>query len=119
MIEIERSSVDAIKKRLAQDRPLFHSEADFQLALGWCMHETLPKECSIRLDICLLLGGDLRIKIALELKYPTAKFMVCEKGEDFRLSQQGARDQKRYDFWKDVERLETVVKKAVPASRSC
>ncbi len=34
---------------LAAHRPIFHSEADFQHALAWQIHEAMP-DCEIRLE---------------------------------------------------------------------
>ena len=34
---------------LSKSRPIFHSEADFQHALAWQIHERLP-DCQVRLE---------------------------------------------------------------------
>ena len=99
---------------LAQHRPIFHSEADFQHALAWQIHETMP-DCKIRLewpyrkknwhlDIWLSIP-----KIAIELKYRTKKLELKHDGEVFALSNQGAYDFGEYDYLKDIQRLEWVV----------
>ena len=62
---------------LSAYRPVFHSEADFQHALAWHIHETMPerevrleypvsfeKQKAMHLDIWLP-----KEKIAIELKY--------------------------------------------------
>jgi hypothetical protein len=47
--------------------------------------------------------------IALELKYPTRKLACVVAGEEFALKDQAAQDTRRYDFIKDIVRLEHVV----------
>ena len=100
---------------LSQHRPIFHSEADFQFALAWQIHETMPdwkirlewpyrKERNWHLDIWLSIP-----RIAIELKYRTKKLELKYDGEDFALSNQGAYDFGEYDFFKDIQRLERVV----------
>lgn len=53
--------------------------------------------------------------LALELKYVTLRCSVELAGERFDLSNHGAHDLRRYDFIKDLVRLERVVE-AVPTS---
>ena len=100
---------------LAQHRPIFHSEADFQHALAWQIHEIMP-DCEIRLefppfsDKRMYLDIWLSIpRIAIELKFATRKLECKRKGEHFFLRDQSAQDVKRYDFLKDIQRLEQVV----------
>ena len=100
---------------LSQHRPIFHSEADFQHALAWQIHEVMP-DCKIRLewpyrkernwhlDIWLSIP-----RITIELKYRTKKLELKYDGEDFALSNQSAYDFGEYDFFKDIQRLERVV----------
>lgn len=104
--------VHAILKALAHERPVFHSEADFQHAFAWLVHETVPDH-QIRLEYKPLpderLYVDLWIstmRLAIELKYRTRKLAVTHAGEHFGLRQQGAQDIGRYDFLKEVQRLE-------------
>ena len=101
---------------LSKHRPIFHSEADFQFALAWRIHEVIP-DCEIRLewpyrsernrylDIWLPTQG-----IAIELKYVTQQLQWKGNSEDFLLSKHSGHPQKRYDFLKDIQRLEWVVK---------
>ncbi len=100
--------------RLSQERPIFHSEADFQHALAWQIQRALP-DCGVRLeyrpfadeamylDLWLFGAG-----VALELKYATRKLDHSEAGEAFSLKDQSAHDVRRYDFLRDIERLERV-----------
>jgi hypothetical protein len=105
-------------RRLAAERPLFHSEADFQHALAWKIHELAPHaqvrlEVSSgrfdkreRIDILVRMGDQTH---AIELKYKKRK-LECEwAGEKFMLANDGAQDIGRYDFIKDITRLEQFV----------
>lgn len=104
---------------LSQRRPVFHSEADFQHALAWLIHEQEP-DAHIRLEYRPLphepLYLDLWVQhdastsaLAIELKYPTRRLDVYCAGEHFSLRNQAAPDTRRYDFIKDIARLERVV----------
>jgi hypothetical protein len=46
------------------------------------------------------------IRIAIELKYKTKRASPTHHGEAFNLAQQAATPLGRYDYWRDVERLE-------------
>ena len=95
-------------------RPIFHSEADFQHALAWHIHQAIP-DCGVRLEyrpfpnenlyLDLWLSG---IGIALELKYATSRLDHDEGGEILSLRNQSALDVRRYDVVRDIERLEKV-----------
>lgn len=111
-------SINEILTSLAKQRPVFHSEADFQHALAWEIHQRCP-DASIRLERPISSGkGQLHIDLvvvipemclALELKYKTRP-LSCRLGdEQFNLTSHGAEDCGRYDFIKDIERLEHVV----------
>ena len=102
---------------LASDRPVFHSEADFQHALAWRIHaEGLDARIRLewpvewpspteRIYVDLWLPGN---SVAVELKYLTRRLDFERNGERFALRNQGAQDIRRYDFLKDVERLENL-----------
>jgi hypothetical protein len=106
--------------KLSIDRPVFHSEADFQHALAWRIHQEYP-EASMRLEFKPLNIGERmyidiwvvnnEITTAIELKYKTRSFSEKVKGENFELTDQSAQDQGRYDFLKDIQRLQKVVSK--------
>ena len=101
---------------LACDRPVFHSEADFQHALAWCIHDAIP-DGGVRLEfkpfpaepmyLDIWLPG---IGVAVELKYKTRKLNLLREGESFALRDQSAQDISRYDFLKDIQRLEQLRK---------
>jgi len=103
---------------LAKSRPIFHSEADFQHALAWEIQQQ-QKLCSLRLEfkpahldnrIYLDMWiTDESHNLAIELKYKTRSAHVNYGGETFDLQSHSAQDISRYDFLKDVQRLEQVV----------
>ena len=102
---------------LAASRPLFHSEADFQHALAWRIHELCPN-CSIRLEmrpphtenrVYLDIWVTGQRATAIELKYKTRGLRATVDGEAFELRDQSAQNFGRYDFLKDVQRLEQVI----------
>ena len=109
---------------LAEERPVFHSEADFQFALAWAIRERcgfrvrlehpvpLPDEVGY-VDIWTLASQSAA---PVELKYWTRKHEIVTHGERYSLRDQGAQDLSRYDLWKDVARLERIIDEgAAPA----
>lgn len=102
---------------LAASRPIFHSEADFQLALAWGLQrrdplmrvrlETRP-EPGTHLDIACS-RPDLGRFTALELKYLTRLWSGDHDGERFELKNHGAQDVRGYDVVKDISRVERFV----------
>lgn len=118
--------ISGIMKALSSERPAFHSEADFQHAFAWLLHERVPG-ARIRLERPLSVESttlhlDLSIEsadafVAIELKYKTRRFSGSLGGEDFRLANHSANDCGRYDFLKDVHRLERIVC-SVPTPKS-
>lgn len=107
---------------LVRERPVFHSEADFQHHLVWTAHmmdpllrvrlETHPLP-GLRLD--LLLSDPEGDRVAVELKYPTRALRVERDGERFELRNHAGQDLIRYDVVKDVCRLERLVGSGVAA----
>ncbi len=101
---------------LAKHRPIFHSEADFQHALAWQIHKAIPN-CEIRLEMPYRVSQgnwylDIwlqTMEIAIELKYRTKKMEGEKDGEYFFLRNHSGYPQGRYDFLKDIQRLERVV----------
>jgi len=99
------------------NRCIFHSEADFQHAFAWELHRQFPdasirlekpvatKEGVAHLDILVQIGNAL---IAIELKYKSSKFSALVDGETYNLRNHGAQDLGRYDFVKDIRRLESI-----------
>jgi hypothetical protein len=110
--------LNSVLEELAQRRPLFHSEADFQHELAWELRESW-KPRAIRLEwpvtACERPGAlDLMVetargRVGIELKYWKKAFVDKVLGEPFALKNQAAQDISRYDFWKDVARIEDLV----------
>ena len=113
--------VNELMKDLARVRPVFHSEADFQHALAWHIHEVgldprvrlewpvkLP-DSGKRIYVDLYLPGS---EVAMDLGYRTRKLELEYEGEQFALCDQSSQDRGRwttwgrYDFLRDVQRLE-------------
>jgi len=109
----------AVLNNLAEQRPVFYSEADFQHALAWEIQKHLP-DAAIRLEYPLLnfdrpmyldiYVTQLDLVLAIELKYKTRAAEVQIGLEKFTLKNQSAQDIGRYDFVKDIYRLEQMVK---------
>lgn len=113
------SAINRKLEVLSKQRSLFHSEADFQHALAWILHQDAPERV-VRLERPFRFEGecvylDLFVRepsghrLAIELKYKTRKEIVFHEEEEFRLKNQGAQDLARYDFLWDVSRLEKLV----------
>ncbi len=106
--------IDRLMASLADTRKVFHSEADFQHALAWRIQQAMP-ESQIRLEVDVLqiehprryLDIWLPVEgIAIELKYKTRGFELEQDHETFVLRNQSAQTQGRYDFIRDIHRLE-------------
>jgi len=103
-------------RALAQERPIFHSERDFQFWLGWMLREHCGLRPMIEVPLRLFApGAQERVdivadtaqgKTAIELKYLTRELKMNVGGECYRLSNQSAQDMRRYDVLRDIERLE-------------
>ena len=103
---------------LSECRKVFHSEADFQHALAWHIHQTTPKT-QIRLEFPIQVEYqkmyvDIWLpqeKVAIELKYATRSLKLVDNEERFALRNHGAHNHRRYDFLKDIHRLELMCSK--------
>jgi hypothetical protein len=108
-----------VMAQLAKKRPIFHSEADFQHAFAWELHRRLPdsdvslerpyraKAATLHLDMLVQSEGQ---SLAIELKYKTRKFEHSTSDQSYHLSNQSAQDIGRYDFIKDIWRLEEITR---------
>lgn len=115
---IDQAELDDRMASLARQRPVFHSEADFQHALAWHWQQQTPN-AAIRLEYRLPFVGergyaDLWIRDGgrttyIELKYWTRALNVQQGEETYTLANQAAQDISRYDFIKDLERVERAV----------
>jgi len=111
--------VTDVLNELNKERPVFQSEADFQHALAWKIHEKYSG-LAVRLEKRAVLNKEeIYFDIfafndnktaAIEVKYKTKDFNTTVNGEEFRLKNQGAQDQGRHDFIKDISRLEKALK---------
>ena len=107
--------IGEVLSALAKQRSVFHSEADFQHAFAWKIHQLLPT-ASVRLEFPVQVGNQfLHIDVwvgcqgavlAVELKYKTRGLSIRVENEQYHLKSQSAQDIGRYDFLKDVQRLE-------------
>ncbi len=111
-MDIHQILISALNKR-----DIFHSEADFQHHLAWEIHSFSGDSSDIRLEFPLSKSESKRWEycdilvrkpspIGIELKYKTKRSIVEVNNEVFELKQQGAQDLGRYDFLKDINRLE-------------
>lgn len=113
-------------ENLARRRPVFHSEDDFKFELAWELNQHAKMEQvqiefpfhlddekdskgnprNLRLDLRVSVGKQ---RYGIELKYKT-KALEFEKDDlKFKLRNQSAVDQGRYDFMKDVWRIERLI----------
>lgn len=102
---------------IAARRPVFHSEADFQHAFAWELHLQFPEGHirlerlvestlgSLHMDVTAELDGRLH---AFELKYKTRAMAMRIGSELYALQEHVAQPIGRYDFLKDVARLEAI-----------
>lgn len=92
-------NVPDLMNTLAEQRGVYHSEADLQHAFAWEVHCRF-RNSSVRLERPLSANGkklhlDLLIQlpdgpVAVELKYKTRKLTVELEGEAFSLTSQSA-----------------------------
>ncbi len=111
-------NIDTALQSLSQIRPIFHNEADFQFSFAWEIQKQNP-DYGIRLEYKVpqftSRYTDIWIKgenpIAIELKYKPVSMQLQHNKEIFELKKHGAQDIGRYDFLKDVQRLEEIIMK--------
>ena len=117
-MEIEKILIESLKLR-----GVFHSEADFQHHFAWQIQNAY-KNSAIRLEYPISKNSnnkweycDIIIKkpdeIGIELKYKTKLKKYDIGGEIFELKNQGAQDLGRYDFLKDISRLENWIEQGI------
>jgi hypothetical protein len=109
--------LDEVLDDLSALRPIFHSEADFQLALAWQIQqrdaamlvrlETRPA-AGVHLDLAFS-RPDLGRSTAIELKYLTRAWSGVVDGERYELKDHGAQDIRAYDVVKDIVRVERFI----------
>lgn len=104
------AKLNRIVQSLAINRPFFYSEADFQHSLalelerqGYNVYLEYPINGE-HIDIIIEKDGWY---YPIELKYKTKAFSCPGLfGTTYSLKNQHARDLGRYDYWKDVRRIE-------------
>ena len=118
---MEMLHLEEILNNVATHRPVYHSEADFQHTLAWEIHRIHPNakvrleqpytymqnSKPIHVDIYLELND---LKVFIELKYKTRKLAIEFSQERYVLTDHSAQDTGRYDFIKDISRIERLTK---------
>lgn len=111
--------IKKIIKMLMKKRPVFVSEADFQLEFAWVIKKLYPKfkvrleyvpEFDRKMHIDILVITD-KGWIPIELKYKTKRCTVKEGNETYVLANHGAKDVNCYLYLKDIQRIENIKKK--------
>ena len=111
MIDIEEC-IDELRKK----RPLFISEADFQVELAWILMKKYPS-AKVRCEYSPAFDPKMHIDILvikdnkwipIELKYKTKGCIKELDGEVYNLKNHGAKDVNCYLYNKDIERIETI-----------
>jgi hypothetical protein len=113
--EVKEMDIISILESLRAERPVFHSEKDFQKILAQKIQSQMPTaeitleyphpaDPAKRIDILVKDGGFV---YPIELKYPSKKISISDNDEDYNLKEQGAQDCGRYDFIKDICRIES------------
>jgi hypothetical protein len=115
--DILGQAIDALKER----RSVFYNEADFQHSLAWMIQLAHP-DAALRFEVPLHGGGRLDLfinvgglRIAVELKYPRARFTaeVASEPLPFARANPDAVDDTRHASIRDLERLEGLVRDGV------
>lgn len=109
--------IDLIMRELSMNEGhnIFSSESDFQFSMAWAIKERYPdydirlekvfdKDPNKHFDIVVYTGDGI---IPIELKYCTKSLPADFVGDVF-LRDHGAEDLRRYDFIKDVQRIESL-----------
>lgn len=100
-------------ENLFKNRAVFHSEDDFKFSLAWQIKIDY-EDVEIRLE---RVYNDMHIDIlvmykeliiGIELKYSTKKVAIDHNKEKFTLAEHGAQGQRRFEFYKDINRLEVL-----------
>lgn len=110
----DRAALYGIIDSLGKAGKIYENEVQFQFDLAWEIRKLFV--CTVYLEeLTSVVGGkksytdivldDGKIRIAIELKYKTAKL---QDGTHY-LKEQGATDLGRYDYLRDIHRLEELV----------
>jgi len=121
--DLNLEAIKDIMKKLAEKRPIFHSEADFQHELAIIIKDYF-NNAKIRLEKPYILSCgknmkkiklDMEIRIndkkyAIELKYKTKSFEYELDDDKFNLTNQAAQNDGSYLFAKDTIRIQKLIK---------
>ncbi len=108
--------ISACINELQNKRPMFVSEADFQLELAWILkdkYSSAKVRCeytpsfnpNMHIDILVILDN---MWIPIELKYKTKGCDKIFDGDTYNLKNHGAKDVNCYLYLKDIQRIEEV-----------
>ena len=110
------SILNSIISHLAQTRPFYYSEADFQHYLAMALryagykvfleYPVLTPTGYYYIDIVI---EDKGVYYPIELKYKTKKDLCSGLLTPYTLKDQSANDIGRYLFWEDVNRIEVIL----------
>lgn len=111
---------------LSKQRPVFHSEADFQLSFGNLLSNSFkvrlerpflnipfnhnPKLLIPKMELDIFLPKKM---VGIELKYKTIKGDFTIDGENYNLKNHGAQNLGRFDFFEDIRRLQCLKKRDI------
>lgn len=116
MKDSNKFDIYKIIEKLRVKRPIFVSEADFQLELAWIIKEEYPNSI-VRLEYCPEFDYNMHIDILvimnnrwipIELKYKTKDCIKEISNEKFNLKKHGAKDINCYLYLKDIQRIEKI-----------
>ena len=104
-------------RELSFSNPVYASERDFERAIKRSVERFIPgarvenprRFGGIRIDLGLDFGEE---SVAIELKYKTRKYEIISNGRHFALKHTSAQGEVRYDFVKDITRVESYVRRA-------
>ena len=119
--------IPQVLARLAEQRPVFHSEADFQHSLAWQIRDEnsslrprleYPFEGTENKTCDIVLFRDGGIAMAIELKYFGENIKPEIDGEIFNLKKRDAVNENSYRAFSDVKRMEDFLEKNPSAMAS-
>ena len=116
--------IESLLETLRTQRPIFHSERDFQCSLAELMRDKGYSNVNLEVpgydDLIGYIGEKNRRvdivadgRVAIELKFPPAPLSVTCNGDDFHLKGSKSVIKGRYRFWKDLWRVEQLVNNGV------
>jgi hypothetical protein len=108
---MKKQDLIKIIQELSTTRPVFHSEADFQLELGALLaqkgHSVRMEKSYHQIGLYAKIELDIELdnSIAIELKYKTQLFSTTIEDENFELKLHGAANLGRFDALDDARRV--------------